>query len=423
MADRFYLILEILAVLLCLHGLYGEKFKWNSYTILFVVIDYIVYQSESACGEIRYCQIIIYFLFILYCKLQFKYSWKINIMNSALCIMITALIQLICYLPVTFLYYVIPIQLIGYIINISLIIILLALNKYKTLNKISLYMQQKGKIVGIFLGLTITIIVFAIYNLRIYKRVNAIDYFILALGIIVLFSILLLLQKEKLYNKQMETERNLNKLYGDALTELIEKVRMNQHNYKNQLVALQGMVYTAHNLEDLKEEQERYFNHLLREDKYSIIISGNNDPVIAGFLYSKLCNNNFKDIVINCHIRINKITDSLFVSDIIKILGVLIDNAIEEIEKEKYEDKCIDVKIFKDAGFNIEVGNICDYISIERINEFFKKGYSSKGKNRGLGLYSVKNIVKKWSGEISVDNSTTKNEKNWFYVKIYIPNK
>lgn len=421
MADRFYLILEILAVLLCLHGLYGEKFKWNIYTVLFIAVEFIAYQIEDVYAPVKHWEILLYALLFLYSKIQFKCNWKENMINYALCIVLCSVMQMICYFPVMILYSRLS-HIISFSVNSLLLILVFIIYKHKILSKVSLYMQQKGKVTVVFLITVILFIIFQMYKLRVFKSLDVLDYLVLIVGIVFLLILLLELQKERFYNKQMRAEISLNKLYGNALTELIDKVRVNQHNYKNELAAIQGMIYTASSLEELKREQNIYYNRTLQEDKYAQIISGNNDPVIAGFLYSKLCSFDLKNICITSSLHISKINDSLFTADIIKIFGVLIDNAIEEISKDEYEKKMIEIKAYEEEKFlYIEVGNICRYVKRNEIVEFFRKGTSSKGKDRGLGLYSVKTLVKKWEGEIIADNIEKENE-NWLYIIVKICN-
>lgn len=417
MIERFYLIFEILAVLLCLHGLYGEKFKWNIYTISFIGIEFVAYQAEEAFGHNIILKAIFYILIFTYSIIQFRKPFKISVLNYVLCMVISAVLQMICYFPVMVWYDVLSGK-INFVVNILLICIVFILYQVKILQKISEYMQQKGKIVGAFLIFSVVFILGTMFKLNIYQRLEIMDYIVLVIGGILLFSLLLLLQKEKLLNRQMEAESDLNKLYSGALMELIDNVRSIQHNYKNQFAAMQGMIYTANSLEELKIEYEQQYNSMKRDDVYAQVLSGSDDHVITGFLYSKLCNIDLDKIQVNYFLKINKIKNSFLVVDLIKILGVLIDNALEEVIK--YDNKIIDIKIYDDKGINIEVGNICRYISKAEINNFFKKGNSSKGKDRGYGLYTVKCNVKKWKGEIIPDNVNIKGN-NWFYIKIQIP--
>lgn len=417
MVERFYLIFEILAVLLCLHGLYGEKFKWNIYTISFIGIEFVAYQAEETFGHNIILKVIFYILIYAYSIIQFHKPFKNSVLNYVLCMVISAILQMLCYFPVM-IWYDVLLGKINFVVNILLVCIVYILYQAKILNKISEYMQQKGKIVGAFLIFSVLFILVTMFKLNIYQRVEIMDYIVLVIGGILLFSMLLLLQKEKFLNRQMEAESDLNKLYSGALMELIDNVRSIQHNYKNQFTAMQGMIYTANSLEELKMECKQYYNGMKREGVYTQILSGSDDHVIAGFLYSKICNIDLDKIQVKYFLQISKIKNSFLAVDLIKILGVLIDNALEEVIK--YDNKIIDIKIYNDEGINIEVGNICRYLSKTEINNFFKKGNSSKGKDRGYGLYTVKCNVRKWNGDIIPDNINIK-ENNWFYIKIHIP--
>jgi len=78
--------------------------------------------------------------------------------------------------------------------------------------------------------------------------------------------------------------------------------------------------------------------------------------------------------------------------DVLKIIGVLIDNAIEAVEKEK--EKYIDISFeLEEDEFIMEMYNTCSSEIDE--NKIMEEGYSTKGKGRGYGLSLVKDIIKK----------------------------
>lgn len=416
MADRFYLIFEVLAVLFCLHGLYESKFKWNIYVILCMGMELIVYQITEKYDQFYYYKIFIFLMLFLYAKLQFKQSWRIGIINYVLCLVVTTVIQLICYFPIMIWYYELSGNA-GYFINILLLFVMLILYKTKILSKIALYIQQEGKMAAMFLATAVLFSIYASYILQTSRLLRPFEYFLTVFTIVILLVFLLQMQKTKLINQQIRAEVDLNKLYGGALGELIDKIRANQHDYKNHLAAMQGMVFTADSLEGLKVEHQEYYNNLLKDDKYTGLLSGNNNPLIAGFLYSKFSYIESSQIELDYSIEINKIDDSLMVFDVVKILGVLIDNAVEEVEKEFYHHKCMEIKVWGESKLELEVGNICRYIKKEEVVNFFQKGNSNKGLDRGLGLYNVQEIVKKWKGEISTENRDVRGE-NWFYIII-----
>ena len=79
--------------------------------------------------------------------------------------------------------------------------------------------------------------------------------------------------------------------------------------------------------------------------------------------------------------------------DLCRLLGILVDNAIEEVEQMVKGN--VQIAFIKNSvSKSIIVKNTCKE-EISNINLLFKKGYSSKGENRGLGLSIVKEIVDK----------------------------
>lgn len=87
---------------------------------------------------------------------------------------------------------------------------------------------------------------------------------------------------------------------------------------------------------------------------------------------------------------------SMNVIDISRILGIFLDNAIEA-NIENNENKEIDIAIFHSMSGStlIIIENTISDNSI-MINQIFDEGYSTKGKNRGTGLSTVKSILKNY---------------------------
>ena len=84
--------------------------------------------------------------------------------------------------------------------------------------------------------------------------------------------------------------------------------------------------------------------------------------------------------------------DSDVVHDIITILGTLLNNAIEAVEKS--DTKVVTVLLQQDAGrMHIEVTDTGPGIPPELCARIFADGYSTKGENRGIGLYMVQRLL------------------------------
>ena len=107
-------------------------------------------------------------------------------------------------------------------------------------------------------------------------------------------------------------------------------------------------------------------------------------------------------------------TDSII--DICKIIGIFIDNAIDEVQYLK--EKNILISIFLEGDFLcIKVSN--NYGRIIDINKIFDEGYTTKGKGHGYGLFLVKKIIEKNKNfEIKTEIS-----KNYFSQTLFIKHK
>ncbi|MFH0333864.1 GHKL domain-containing protein [Clostridium perfringens] len=84
------------------------------------------------------------------------------------------------------------------------------------------------------------------------------------------------------------------------------------------------------------------------------------------------------------------------------ILNNLLNNAIEAVEF--LEERKISLKILENENYEIIIKNsIKEDKQIDFI-KLFKKGYSTKGKNRGVGLYNIKDIVNRYNGQLNLIN-------------------
>ena len=84
------------------------------------------------------------------------------------------------------------------------------------------------------------------------------------------------------------------------------------------------------------------------------------------------------------------------VFDLIEIIGILLDNAREELE-ENGLDVWLKIKLFYcKEKFELSVQNRTRKIVQSELIDIFKTGYSTKDDNRGLGLSKIKEFQKKY---------------------------
>lgn len=116
--------------------------------------------------------------------------------------------------------------------------------------------------------------------------------------------------------------------------------------------------------------------------------------------------NTFKEIAMQKGIQINYfIYDNLksmpcSVYEMNKILGNLIQNAIDELEEKNHNNPKIDVDISKERGsIVVKVTNVTD-LENDQLENIFNVGYSTKSLHEGLGLPMVQRILLKYNGII-----------------------
>lgn len=235
---------------------------------------------------------------------------------------------------------------------------------------------------------------------------------------IVLF-LLTLEQWKKATELGVEKDRRirLQQMCQESYEQLLLEVRNRQHEFQNHLTALQGMCYSCQSLEELTQVQSRYCDRILAENKYNKLLYGSSNPIIGGFLYSKFSKAEEKGITTVYRMSLQK--ENMDAFDLIEMLGVLYDNAAEAVEKQ--QDKRIDVSILEEVDqIMISVGNRSPYIEAVQIASFFQQGVSTKGTGRGLGLTKLQKQVTACGGQIITEN-TTKEDGNWFVIKMRIP--
>ncbi len=109
--------------------------------------------------------------------------------------------------------------------------------------------------------------------------------------------------------------------------------------------------------------------------------------------YSKITRGSRKTITV---IRIE--TVNMNTLDLVRITGILLDNAIEACQE--CTSRCIDFGMIKtDQSVILVVRNT--YIKKELdYNKLGMPGITSKGERRGIGLYNVRSMIKKYDNVI-----------------------
>ena len=241
-------------------------------------------------------------------------------------------------------------------------------------------------------------------------KVNGIVF--IAYSFILLFTCVILamsIKKETSYQaKQIQLEQLQE--YTNNLEQLYMDMRKFRHDYINILSSMAGFMEE----ENIKGLQEYFDNHIyplndkINSNNYKLgLLKNIKITEIKGLIATKLIRAQELGVDINIDIT-EEITEiDMDIIDLVRCLGILLDNAIEAAIKSK--EKIVNLgMINKGKSVIILIINSCEN-NIGPIAQLFKEGYSTKGNGRGLGLSTFKNTIDTYSN-IVVDTEIENNK-------------
>ena len=251
----------------------------------------------------------------------------------------------------------------------------------------------------VFISLLIVILCNCLWWFSYFIFNNVVKYtnLIITSSILNLASVLLVLFYLKVNNKYLSMSEKYNySLQSIREFELmIENYKINTHENKNQFRTIRNM--------SKNKKINSYIDALLDEsitDDEKVLMDIQRIPAggLRGIIYSKLLlmhqKNISTELVIDKKITSAKVNniDDYTLTAICRILGVLLDNAIEGVNN--LENKYIMVELYEeDKELVISITNNYEgYVDVGSINQ---PGISSKGKEHGYGLTLVQRLVKK----------------------------
>lgn len=417
MVTNICLLLEALSIVLCLHDLYGEKFKLDIETTSLLAIYMIIMTMMNYYGLPKVYSMLIYPILAVYCGVKFGLKlWDI-IINLTLCIIIVGVIQMIVTLPF---YYFFNVHLFSnyrllFINCIAFLIMLFVIPRLRV-NRVVVFLKNKERILIISIMICLIVTFFCLLTYKQFIQVELNQTILLFACVIFIFALTGQLSQYKIKSKEIETELRMYKLYSESFQSLIDSIRFKQHEFENHITTIDNLHYMFDTYEELVHEQEKYCQQIINENRFNKLLRKGN-PVIISFLYGKLIEIDKKGIDVTYEISIDDLDIGVPIHRIVEILGNLLKNAVEAIEKTPNLNKIYILMIEIDDLFEMEIRNESPYIPPNNIGYFFTKGYSEKGVNRGLGLYNVNNICQEYGLQVYFENKEIDGQ-NWLSFKI-----
>lgn len=414
------IITEYIGIILCLHTFAKVKKEVNIYNILFGILDIVLVLCMDKYPSISLiCKAVLFLLFLVYalCCLEKKLGRALKIWGYMMVIMPS--------LQLGF-YFVIKIILkdrlndIQVSVIVSVIICILMYGGSERVVKYFItFFRERMKLLLIILFLLSMLYLFGLYMTD--EILQAETIFLVVGGIWVVILLLELFITAERERKNKEKELQLYQIHNKSFESAIVTIRQRQHEFDNHINAIRYMQYSIEDDNKLREEQAKYCDNILRQNSLNGLLKMDIEPIIVSALYSKLMLAKDEGIEVKHKVHAVDFRSKIDIVELIEIIGILIDNAVEALRENVSEQRILNVQIIAEdeKHLGIEVANTSRKIQNSEMEKFCKNGYSTKGINRGMGIPRLLAIVKKNQAELVMRNISN-DGLNYFSVKVLI---
>ena len=202
--------------------------------------------------------------------------------------------------------------------------------------------------------------------------------------------------------KQKKFEQEHLQTYTDEIVGLYNEIRGFRHDYAGMLVSMQMAIDRVYN-EVLVE-----VNQKLRSEKYTYFDLNNiEDSALRSLIAQSIVYARNNDVEFTLEVKDTITRLSIDLLDLVRIMSVLLNNAVEGAA-ESYLKQMEVAVIRMDLETVIVIQNSCK-ITMSPSEDLFELGFSTKGRNRGIGLNNVKEILDQYENiilETEMEEST-----------------
>lgn len=271
---------------------------------------------------------------------------------------------------------------------------------------------KKARVFNGMLFLTALYLFAVLLYIEIIKAESIASYLLIFTSIF-MYQIMLFYFKESIKNSMISAEAVTDKNYRKEIESYMKVIRSQRHDFNFHLHAIQGMIENGKISECHKYIQEMVKSSISLND-----IIGVYDPAVGAMLNIFRENALIKGIKMDFDIKYNMEHIGCSSYEANKIIGNLLQNALDETERHKDFSYGVKLLIFKRSGNTvIDVSNI--FSGDEGVlADIFKYGYSTKANHDGIGLSNVSNILELRKGMIY-----TEFEENMIHFIVTVPNR
>lgn len=186
-------------------------------------------------------------------------------------------------------------------------------------------------------------------------------------------------------------------MISNNVNDLVNSIRSQRHDFGNHLQVISALHYNGQ-----KEELGEYLSGLNADISFYNQLLKVDNPFIAALLNAKVARADIRNVKLETQIDVPLSGINRAILEIVRILGNLIDNAIEAVEQSELVDRWVRVIIYARGPLLVfEIINP-GFIQHESAASLFQPGYTSKKNmnHEGFGLYSAYDLARKLGGQI-----------------------
>lgn len=189
--------------------------------------------------------------------------------------------------------------------------------------------------------------------------------------------------------------------YMSQIEELYQNLRVFKHDYANIMVSMAGYI-EGNDMEGLKRYYDKQIfpisNQLIKANDAITILHNLDIVELKSLIFVKI--NHALELNIEVSLEITEEIETINMKsvDLVRIIGILLDNAIEACQECEHPSIGFSImKMDNDITFVIKNTYIKHDIDYSKLGSI---GVSSKGKRRGAGLYNIKTITNDYDNVI-----------------------
>lgn len=341
--------------------LYNEKYNYKNFKNYLVLIILIIFTSFNHIFVNNFVKVFTV-IFALVLSNYFIFKKKINeiiiaplitqfivfISESILLIIANFIFSLTSNDLMSMCYGTIGINIIVFLLSLFLIRLKCVKKLYKFLVGTTDNISTKTLV----LVLSVVIVMTNFYAASQYYRMNSKYMLIINSSFIIIYSFIVfkMLEQKNRYIK-ISNKYNMTNTTLKELEQNVTRLKITNHENKNQLLTIRNMIKKGEDSKSLIKHIENIVNTKIKDDETLMLQTSTiTNSMISSIVYSKMLtmkeNDVDVDLIISRDIKdlyLSDIPDELAV-EVCKIIGVYLDNALEEVSK--YEEKIINIEFY-----------------------------------------------------------------------------